>query len=830
MQVRCFKPEFAYLWWLIVTLGCLGFHMPGIRGATFFSDSFNYLPGNLGAVGASGGWQNSNVGVTVTSNSLDGAILGLPQSTGNKVTITTGSTSGTYNQFSSGVTTGAVYYSFLLRVNATNGLDSNGKLITGLIRAGSQSSYYVDAVLRLAGGQVQLGICKLRAVTNWFATPLEPGMTYFVVLKYEFVTGSNNDKVALWVNPGLGSAEPAPNVSFSTGSDGNDSTGVGRCFIYGGTAVDLDEIRIASTWAEAAPKGAQAQLVNPVITSVFVTPDGIVIAGTNGQANAPFELISSTDLALPLAQWPEIASENFRADGSFCVTNPLGQADQQRFFALRLSAQSRPSPPVIVQQPQSRTNYAGTTASFSVVATGSLPLFYQWFFNLTNALAGQTSPTLTLTNVQSADAGDYTVVVTNAAGAVTSQVAKLTVIVLQMPPSIVSQPQSQTVREGGTATFTVGAEGTGPLSYQWYRASGAPLANRTNAVLVLENVSTNDAGGYFAVVINPYGSATSAVATLVVTASGAGTPDFGHVGFADVGFALTGGEGGQVVTATTGAELKAYADSNAKYVIYVSGTLYSSGMEIHVRSHKTIIGLGTNATLVGGGLYMYNSSNIIVRNLTIRNSSEDGIGITSGANHIWIDHCTIADCRDGLIDIVKGADYVTVSWCRFYYTDPANTHRFACLVGASDGDASRDMGRLRVTFHHNWWGNMCIERMPSVRFGRAHIFNNYFNAPGNNYCVRSRLYAECRIENNWFESVRNPWEVYLTSGTPGKVFATGNRFVNVTWYENTADGRIVPPGTDEVFAPPYSYTLDPVDSVPGIVSEHAGAGRGPFAP
>lgn len=796
----------------------------------YFSDAFDYSSGNLGSVGTSGGWQNSNVGVTVTTNTLDGTGLGLPASHGNKVTTTTSSTSGTYSQFSSGIVTGAVYYSFLMRVNSTAGLDSAGKVLTGLIRAGSQSSYYVDAVLRLDGGQVRLGLAKLRAVTNWANVPLSVGSTYFVVLKYEFVSGSNNDTVSLWVNPTSGgNSEPTPDITFSTGSDGNNSTGIGRCFIYGGTSVDLDEIRIASTWQEAAPPGVQPPPSVPVITGVFLSPERLVLCGSNGPPGASFELLASGNISVPIEQWTEVSSDNFRSDGSFCVTNSVWPGEEMKFYRVRVADQPGPAAPEIVVQPESRTNYVGSTATFSVVATGATPLFYQWYFNGTVPLAGGTSSTLVLTNVQPGHAGQYSVVVTNVAGAVTSQVATLTVIVLQVPPTITTQPQNQIAPAGATATFTVAADGPGPISYQWYFAPDTTLSDRTNAVLVLENVTTNDAGGYFVVVANPYGAVTSAVAILTVTTNAA-SPNFDHVGFANVGFNLTGGEGGQVVTVTTGAELKTYTDSNNKYVIYVSGTLYVSGMDTHVRSHKTIIGLGTNATLVGGGLYMYNSSNIIVRNLTIKNSTDDNIGITSGANHIWIDHCTLLDAADGLLDIAKGADYITVSWCKFYYTDPANTHRFACLVGASDGDRDRDMDRLHVTFHHNMWGQLCIERMPSLRYGRAHVFNNYYNCPGNNYCVRTRLYAESRIENNWFENVQNPWEVYITTGTPGKVFATGNRFVNVTWYENPADGRIVPPGTDTVFLPPYSYTLDPADNVPAVVIEHAGAGRGPFAP
>jgi pectate lyase len=155
-------------------------------------------------------------------------------------------------------------------------------------------------------------------------------------------------------------------------------------------------------------------------------------------------------------------------------------------------------------------------------------------------------------------------------------------------------------------------------------------------------------------------------------------------------------------------------------------------------------------------------------------------------------------------------------------------HNFVNLVGGADGD-SDDQGRLHVTFHHNWWSTLCRERMPSVRYGRAHVYNNYFNCPGNNYCVRTRLYAESRIENNWFENVKNPWEVFITSGTPGKVYADGNMEVNTTRFSSGSD-ILLPPGTDSVFAPPYTYILDSAALVPSIVANNAGAGKGPFAP
>jgi pectate lyase len=115
----------------------------------------------------------------------------------------------------------------------------------------------------------------------------------------------------------------------------------------------------------------------------------------------------------------------------------------------------------------------------------------------------------------------------------------------------------------------------------------------------------------------------------------------------------------------------------------------------------------------------------------------------------------------------------------------------------------------------------------------VHVFNNYYNAPGNNYCVRTRIEAECLVENNFFQSVKNPWERY-TGGTPGLLKAANNNVgyldtsYGVTWSSGGSTELI--PGTDDVFTPPYSYTLDAAASVPSVVTQNAGAGKGPFAP
>jgi hypothetical protein len=169
------------------------------------------------------------------------------------------------------------------------------------------------------------------------------------------------------------------------------------------------------------------------------------------------------------------------------------------------------APPVITAQPHSRTNLVGTDATFSLTATGTQLLSYQWRFNGTS-LAGATGPVLTVGSVQPSSAGSYDVVVTNLIGTVTSTVATLTV---WLPPTINVQPQSRTNLAGTDAIFAVAAGGTQPLSYQW-RFNGAKLAGETSVNLFIQDVEASQAGSYSVLVTNAGGAATSAVAVLTV--------------------------------------------------------------------------------------------------------------------------------------------------------------------------------------------------------------------------------------------------------------------------------------------------------------------------
>jgi hypothetical protein len=171
---------------------------------------------------------------------------------------------------------------------------------------------------------------------------------------------------------------------------------------------------------------------------------------------------------------------------------------------------------VITSQPVSATKDYLQTNTFSVGVMGAQPIGYQWRKNgvgLSDGgpVSGATNSSLTLAGVGCSDNGSYTVVVTNASMTLTSAVATLTV----NDPVILAQPLSRTNAAGQTATFTVSAVGSPPLSYQWSRGS-VPLTNTTSATLVLNQVAQADAGAYSVTVSNACSTVTSSTASLTV--------------------------------------------------------------------------------------------------------------------------------------------------------------------------------------------------------------------------------------------------------------------------------------------------------------------------
>jgi sugar lactone lactonase YvrE len=174
------------------------------------------------------------------------------------------------------------------------------------------------------------------------------------------------------------------------------------------------------------------------------------------------------------------------------------------------------NPPMVLSQPQSQSVNAGSPVMFSVGATGTSTLYYQWQFDNEN-IPGATSATYSLSSAQTANAGDYSVMVSSPTGSTLSSNA---VLIVYAPPVITNQPASQTCLQGSTVTFSVTA-GPQPLTYQW-EENGRPLSNSssvsgaTTATLTLSSVTTASSANYSVLVNNGNGFITSSPAMLTV--------------------------------------------------------------------------------------------------------------------------------------------------------------------------------------------------------------------------------------------------------------------------------------------------------------------------
>jgi len=167
-------------------------------------------------------------------------------------------------------------------------------------------------------------------------------------------------------------------------------------------------------------------------------------------------------------------------------------------------------PPVLIRQPASALVATGATVHLSVDVQGTPPFSYAW--TRSGRKLASTDRVLTLTNVQRSSAGAYRVTVTNTMGKAMSTNAVLKVL---KPPVIVVQPQPRTVTAGSDVVLRLRATGSPPKLYQWM-FNGTPLPGATTPRLVLRDVSSDRSGAYSVVVSNAVGTATSAVAEVVV--------------------------------------------------------------------------------------------------------------------------------------------------------------------------------------------------------------------------------------------------------------------------------------------------------------------------
>nr|WP_202501970.1 pectate lyase [Streptomyces sp. SID5785] len=289
-----------------------------------------------------------------------------------------------------------------------------------------------------------------------------------------------------------------------------------------------------------------------------------------------------------------------------------------------------------------------------------------------------------------------------------------------------------------------------------------------------------------------------------------------------------------------------------------SAARQAAAVEVKVPANTTLVGVGHRPSVVGGSLQIEGVDNVIVRGLTFESpldcfpqwdptdgdtgnwNSEYDAAVVHGSTHVWLDHNTFTDGahpdstlpayygrlyqrHDGELDIVNGADLVTVSWNVFA------DHDKTLMIGNSDGAGATDEGRLRVTLHHNLFENI-VERAPRVRFGQVDVYNNAFVANAD-YVYSFGIGHASRLvaEKNAFTLPRGV--------TAGDVLYRWNDFP-VTARGNLVNGRPVdlvdayntahpeaPLTAGAGWTPTLRTHVDPARSVPRTVARGAGADR-----
>jgi hypothetical protein len=373
-----------------------------------------------------------------------------------------------------------------------------------------------------------------------------------------------------------GSFSVASNASNSPLSISLTGRGKGAHLIVSPTPLSFGNVAVGQTSTQSA------QLTNSgnadiVVNLATVLGNGFAISGLS----LPTTIVAGQSVGFTVQFAPTTAGG---VSGSISFANNApGPPYTLPIAGSGVAAAVAPS---ITTQPISQTVTVGQTASFSATATGTATLSYQWRKNSV-AIAGATSSSYTTPVTTSSDNGaQFSVVVSNATGSVTSSAATLTVNAAAVAPSIATQPISQTVTVGQTASFSVVAAGTAPLSYQW-RKNSVAIAGATSSSYTTPVTTSSDNGAQFSVVVsNATGSVISSAATLTVNAAQI-SPVPTSVGF------------GNVVTATTSTQTITLTNSgNASATISqasVSGTGFS------------ISGLTVPATIAAGNSISFNA-------------------------------------------------------------------------------------------------------------------------------------------------------------------------------------------------------------------------------
>jgi len=346
------------------------------------------------------------------------------------------------------------------------------------------------------------------------AQPVSQTVTTGQTATFSVVATGSGSLTYQWKKGGT-AISGATSASYTTPATTSSESGTQFTAVVtdGNASITSNPATLTVTAAAVAPS-ITSQPANQTVTAGKTASFSVTATGTapltyqwkkNG---ATISGATSASYATPAA-----AASDTNAKFTVTVTNSVSNATSN---AATLTVDV---PPSITTQPASRTVNAGQTASFTVAATGTGTLTYQWKKNGA-AISGATSSSYTTPATVASDNGaSFTVTVIGTAGNVTSNAATLTVSVPNTPPSISTQPASKTVIAGQTATFSISATGTAPMTYQWNKGA-TTISGATSASYTTPATTTADNGAQFTVTItNAAGKATSNAATLTVTAA-----------------------------------------------------------------------------------------------------------------------------------------------------------------------------------------------------------------------------------------------------------------------------------------------------------------------
>lgn len=268
--------------------------------------------------------------------------------------------------------------------------------------------------------------------------------------------------------------------------------------------------------------GSPVISVHPSNQTAAVGGTAVFSVTATGNATLAYQWFKGEDL-IAGANSASLTLNNVQGDAvglyNVVVSNGVGSATSNNAELIVTGL-----PPSIATPPAALTTPAGSTAIFTVTATGTAPFSYLWHKNgvAITGNASATTATLSLPNVQVADADSYYVRISNNVSQISSDPVSLTVT--PASPTIAVQPASRSVGPNGTTSLSVVASGTAPLAYQWRKGDAALLNNSSasTSTLVLSNVQLQDEGAYEVVVSNTVGSVTSNPATVTISQTAGG--------------------------------------------------------------------------------------------------------------------------------------------------------------------------------------------------------------------------------------------------------------------------------------------------------------------